>query len=575
LQRWLPGAIWLPRYRWDESLVRDLLAALSVAALYIPESLGYASVAGLPVQVGLYAAPLALIAYALFGGSRLLVISVTGAGAAITATAIAAVGGGGSDAMTVAVALTLAAGGILLGAGLLRLGWIANFMSHAVMEGFITGMAIQIIIGQLHKIVGVAGVHGDSFEKLFSILQQWRHWAPTPTIVGVGAIVLIIGLERITERLPASLIAVVAGSIFVAMANPEIELVAKIPSGLPSLTFPSGFGLTAWATLFLASTAIALVAFSETWGVASSLARETHDDLDTDQEFRAIGVANLGAGLLGGMPVTGSLAKSTVARASGARTQMVAVILAIVTVLTLLFFAPAFQWLPEAVLAAVVIAAMRRPANPARLRTLWQVDRVGFALASITALIVLVAELLPALITGVVLSIIYLVYRVSFPAREALGRLPTGDFAVARRLYGRRDLGVNEDVEEIPGVIVYRFVAPLIFSNASAFVGSARDLLIGAAQRDDMPHTFVADFEQIIRVDETGLDAIDRLIDDMDRYGVDLRFARVHMAVRDAMKRAGVMDRIPADHLHRRVRQAVDAALRAHPAGTGETDTGT
>ena len=432
--------MWLPRYDWGKFLGADLIAAVSVAALLIPESMGYSSVAGVPVQIGLYAAPLALIGYAMFGGSKLLVFGAAGSVAAVSASVVGGLSSGNQDtAVALTAALALTAGAVFVVAGLAKMGWITNFMSKAIMAGFIMGMSIQIIVGQFGKLFGVKVTDGNTFEKLWSAVSQIGDWNWTAVVIGVGSLLMIFAIQRFIPKLPAALTAVVVASVIVAVFNPDLDLVAKIPQGLPSLGLPSGIDASTWGTLLLGGAVVALVGFSEGWGASGTIAKKTHDQLNTNQEFRAYGVAEMGSGLLGGMVTTGSLSKSSAAMSAGAKTQMSNIFLAGMVLLTLAFLAPAFQWLPETVLAAIVINAMWGSANPRKLEKLWRIDKIDFALAAVTFLLVLALDLLPAMVAGIVLSIIYMVYRVSFPGRETLGRVPdTGDYVVKHWLYGRR-----------------------------------------------------------------------------------------------------------------------------------------
>ena len=333
--------------------------------------MGYSSVAGVPVQIGLYAAPLALIGYAMFGGSKLLVFGAAGSVAAVSASVVGGLSGGDQDtAVALTAALALATGVVFVIAGLAKLGWITNFMSKAVMSGFIIGMSIQIIVGQFGKLLGVTQEDGNTFEKLWSAVSQIGDWNWTAVAFGVGSLVLIFAIQKYIPRLPAALTAVVLASVLVAIFSPDIDLVAQIPQGLPSLGLPTGIDASTWGSLLLGGGVVALVGFSEGWGASGTIAKKTHDRLDTDQEFRAYGVANLGAGILGGMATTGSLSKSSAAMSAGAKTQMSNIFLAGIVLLTLAFLAPAFQWLPEAALAAIVINAISGSASPAKLERL-------------------------------------------------------------------------------------------------------------------------------------------------------------------------------------------------------------
>jgi len=572
LERWFPIGVWLPKYDWRSSFTPDLIAAISVAALLIPESMGYASVAGVPAQIGLYAAPLALIGYALFGGSRLLVFAAAGSVAAVSAGVITGLHPH-SQSMTVTLtaALALATGVVFLVGGLVKLGWIVNFMSKAVMAGFITGMAIQIIVGQLGHVTGVEESSGNTFQKLWSVLSHVSSWNWTSTAVGLLAIALIFTLQRYLKAVPAALTAVILGSVYVAIATPDIELVKKIPKGLPSFAVPTGLSGSTWATLLLGAGVVALVGFSEGWGAESAIASKTHDELDANQEFRAFGVGSIGAGLLGGMAVAGSLSKSSAAMTAGAKSQMANIFLAGFVLLTLLLFAPLFQWLPEAVLAAVVINAMWGSASPKKVMKLRHDDRIDCGLGIITGIAVLAIDLLPAMVLGIILSIIYLIYRVSYPGRAELGRdEKTGDFEARHWMSGTKQGEGNPGARAVPGVMLYRFDAPLVFSNAGAFKASGQQILIDTAARGPLPPALVIDFEEVFYTDASGAESIRGLKRYASRYDVDILIARLHADARKTLARDGVLAEIGEDHIYDSVHAAVAASDSSRePEGMG------
>jgi len=570
LRRWFPIGVWLPKYNWGKFLSADLIAAVSVAALLIPESMGYSTVAGVPVQIGLYAAPLALIGYAMFGGSKLLVFAAAGSVAAISASVVGALSGGDqSTAVILTAALAIVTGVVFIAAGLAKMGWITNFMSKSIMAGFIMGMSIQIIVGQLGKLFGIEVADGNTFQKLWSAVSQIGDWNWTATVIGVGALLLIFAIQRFIPKLPAALTAVVLTSVIVAVFNPDIDLVAKIPQGLPSFALPTGIDASTWLKLLLAGAVVALVGFSEGWGASGTISKKTHDSLDTNQEFRAYGFGNIGAGLLGGMAVTGSLSKSAAAMSAGAKSQMANIFLAGMVLLTLAFLAPAFQWLPETVLAAIVINAMAGSASPRKLEKLYRIDKVDFALGLITFLLVLAFDLLPAMIVGILLSIIYIVYRISFPGRAVLGRVAaTGDFETISWAYGQRSGTTHSQAQAVPGVLVYRLSSPLIFANAEAFKNTGEALLIQAGAKGSLPHTVVIDFEEIFLVDYSGAAALTDFFDYAQRYGVDLMLARVHSVSHALLKTAGVIDKIGEQRIHDTVRNAVDAASSSAAAAS-------
>jgi high affinity sulfate transporter 1 len=562
IEKWFPAFGWILKYRWGKYTVPDLIAAISVAALLVPESMGYATVAGVPVQLGLYTAPLGLIGYALFGGSRLLVFGAAGSVAAVSASVVSGLSSSPQEAVTFSAGLALAAGVVFLVAGLAKMGWVSNFISKAVIAGFITAMAIQIIVGQLGNLTGVSS-SGDTFEVLWDVVSQFSSWSAVATLIGVGAIALIFAIQKFIPKLPAALTAVVVASVVVAVFDPDITLVPEIPSGLPSPGVPGGISIADWLTLVLGGAVVALVGFSEGWGASAKISEQTHDELNTNQEFRAYGIGNVGAGILGGIVATGSLSKSSVAMAAGARTQMSNIFLAVIVLAVLLFLSPALQWLPEAALAAVVIAAMASSANPAKLMNIRKVDRIDFYLGLITGIVVLVFNLLPAMITGIALSILYLLYRNSFPRRAEMGLVEkTGDFEALRwEAEGRRGSD-NPDAERVDGVIVYRFDAPLVFSNSEAFKQTGHQLLIDAGAKGKLPKTMVIDCEEMFYSDLTGADAMSGMFRYSRRYGVELSLARLHSEARSVFETGGTIKELGDDRIFDTVRDAVDAATK-------------
>ena len=433
LQQWFPGAVWLSQYQWGKFTVPDLIAAISVAALLVPELNGLR-------DGGRRARPDRAVSRGAAGTDRLCAVRrisfarvrrrrVGGRGLGERRQRALPGQPGRGSSFTSALAL---ATGVVFIAGLARMGWISNFMSKAVMAGFITAMAITIIVGQLASLTGAEAGSGDTFKQLWDVLSEISDWSLVATAIGVGSVLLSFAIQRFTPKVPAALTAVVITSIVVAAFDPDVSLVAKIPTGLPTPGVPGGISVSDWLTLLLGGAVVALVGFSEGWGASGTIAAKTHDDLNANQEFRAYGVGEMGAGFLGGMVATGSLSKSSVAMAAGAKTQMANLFLALVVIAVLLALSPALKWLPEAALAAVVITAMWGSANPAKLTRIWAIDRVDFVLGLITGIVVLAWDLLPAMITGIVLSIIYLVYKTSFPSRAELGRIEeTGDYETA------------------------------------------------------------------------------------------------------------------------------------------------
>jgi sulfate permease, SulP family len=548
LSRHVPITGWIRAYNWRKWLKPDIVAGISVAALLIPESMGYAGIAGLPPEVGLYAAPLALLAYAILGRSTVLVVATSSSTAAVSASVIADVNQDGSadSALALSAALALFTGVILVVAGLMRLGWVANFMSKTVIGGFIIGLSISIIIGQLDDLLGIDVTGGNSFAELWSVISQVGSWNPATVIVGVISLALLFGLERFVAKVPAALTVVVLAVLCVQLVAPVgIAVVGDIPQGLPTVGVPD-FSNSQISGLITGGLAVALIGFSEGYGAASSFARKYVDRLENNQEFIAFGASNIGAGLTSGMVVGGSLSKTAANDSAKAKSQLSSVVNAVLVVLTLLFLAPFFENLPEATLAAVVIHALWHSASPRKLAPVWRVTRVEFALALVVLLAVLILGTLPAIVLGVIISLGIVVYRVSFPQAAELRRdRETGAF---------ENREVHEDVEQIPGIVVYRFEAPLIYANAGAFASAVNDLVDAA---EPPARALVVDCEVMFGIDYTGTEMLEALVEDMRERGIDVRLARVHGPVLRRLRTSGVLSEVGEHAVFARVQDAV------------------
>jgi sulfate permease, SulP family len=556
LERHVPITDWIRRYQWGPWFKLDLIAAVSVAALLVPESMGYAGVAGLPPEVGLYAAPLALLGYAIFGRSTVLVVATSSSTAAVSASVILSVNNGGSSASAVSLsaALALITGVVFVVASVIRLGWVANFMSRTVIEGFIIGLSINIIIGQLDDLLGIDVIGKSAFRELWDAFSQIGDWNTTTAVVGFVSLAVLFTLERFVKKLPAALTVVLLAILYIKLFHPDnVSIVGHIPKGLPSVAVPD-FSRGNIAGLVSGALAVALIGFSESYGAASSFARKYGDRLDNNQEFLALGASNLGAGFTSGMVVGGSLSKTAANDSSKAKSQMANVVLAAFVVLTLLFLAPLFENLPEATLAAVVIAALVHSADPRKLAPVWKVNRTEFWLALIVMITVLTLDTLPAIILGVAISLAIVIYRSSFPQTSELGRdHTTGRF---------ESLEHSPDAETIDGMVIYRFDAPLMYANAGAFANEARYLVETA---DPPVDVLVIDCEEMFSIDFTGAEALEELVEEMQQHGVEVRLARVHHRARGRLERSGVIDKLAGQKLYTRVEDAVAAGPPVRP----------
>lgn len=533
---WLtPISVWLPEYQWRRNLGADAIAGLAVAALLIPESMGYASVAGVPTQVGLYAALAAVLAYAVTGGVSILVVGPASAVAALSASLVAEFGGS-ADAVALTAALAITSGLLLMAAGGLRLGWIVNFISRPVLEAFVAGLSIAIIVGQLGGLLGIETEGESALAKLVDVVGQVGDWHLLSTIIGAASIAILILLSRYGERVPAAVFVVLAGialAVFADLAGEGVAVVGEIPQGLPTPGIPD-LSSTRWLELFGAATALMLVGFSEGYAAMSAVADHTGEDVDPDQELWGSGVANLASGLFGGLAVGGSLSKSAAAQSAGARSQVANLIAGIIVLGTLLFLAPVFRNLPEPVLAAVVIVAVLGSADPRRVFRLWTVNRLDFIAGLLTFSLVLTWRTLPALIVGVVLSLAFVVRRASFPDALELREDARGLFTSE---------GTTDPAEV--GSTVLRFEGPLIYANADRLKTAALTL----ADRHPRVPRMVLDGEMVSDLDASGAEALQWLDDSLADRDIVLHLCRFHVRARTQMERSSLDERF-AGRMH-------------------------
>lgn len=555
---WVPMG-WLRGYR-PRWLRLDVLAGLTVWAVLVPEAIAYATIAGVTPVVGLYAAVPALLLYAVFGSSRHLVVGPMAATAALSASIVAGKADAGSDqyvAMTVAVALVT--GAIALVAGLLRLGFIAGFISEPVLKGFIVGVALTIIAGQLPKLAGVDNGDGDFFAQIWQLVTQLGDANGWTLLVGLVSLGVLLGLGRWLPLVPGALVVVALGIIAVVafgLDDRGVDTVGQIDTGLPAVGLPNVAG-SDYLGLLGPAVGVALIGFAEGLGAAKTYAAKNGYEIDPNRELVGLGAANLGAGLASGMVVNGSLSKTAVNGGAGARTQVSGLVVAALTVLTLLFLTGLFEPLPEAVLGAVVIGALVELVDIRALRRLWRVSiaprgtrgslatRPDF-LGAVTALFgVLVFDTLPGLVIGMVVSLVLLVYRASRPQVTVLGRTSAGSWVDAER---------HADTQQLPGVTVLRPEGALFFANTDRVRNQIR-----SAATADGTRAVVLDGETVPYLDVTAATALADLVTDLERQRVALYLAHDIGEVRDVLRRAGVS--LP--HIHPTVEQAVQAAQAA------------
>src|SRR5262245_23670687 len=544
---------------YDRAWLRgDVVAGLTVWAVLVPEALAYASIAGVSPVVGLYAAPGALLLYAAFGSSRHLVTGPMSATAALSAATVSMFATAGQPeylAITTGLALTTAV--LAAAAGLLRLGFLANFISEPVLKGFIIGLALTIIAGQLPKLFGVAKGSGDFFEQIWDLATKLGDTSGLTLIVGLVSLAVVLVLRRFMPIVPGSLVVVLLGIILVKLFDLDahgVAIVGHIDSGLPSLGFPDVHAAR-YEDLVPGAAGILLVGFAEGLGAAKTYAAQHHYEVDANRELVGLGAANFGSGLAGGMVVNGSLSKTAVNGSAGAKSQLSGLVVAALTIVTLLFLTGLFESLPEATLAAVVIAAWMELVDLGVLRRLYRlgggrqrgwvaiVARPDF-IAAVAALAgVLVFDTLPGLFIGIVVSMLLLLYRVALPPIAVLGKVRG-----TAGQYG--DVSRHPENERVPGLVILRVDGGLFFGNADAL---HRRLTTEAARAG--VKEIVVDAETIAFIDVTAGKMLAEAADELSRTGVRLVLAHGIGDVRRLVRRTEAA----AIPIYSTVQDAVDA----------------
>ncbi|MEV6506157.1 SulP family inorganic anion transporter [Streptomyces sp. NPDC051642] len=549
---------WLRTY--PKSRLRgDAVGALTAWALIVPESVAYAQIAGVPPQNAFYAAPVALLVYALFGRSRFLLVGATSAAAVLSAATVSDVSSDAGAAVGLSAALAVIVGAILVAAGVARLGFLTDFLAEPALVGFLFGMALTIIVRQLAKLVGVSSGDGNFFGRLWTVLRHAPDWSLVTLAVGAAALALLLVLERYVPRLPASLIVLALGlavSAGAGLKNHGVEIVGKIPSAVPVPHLP-GIGAHDWLLLAGGAFGVALVVFAEAFSIASRFAREHGDEVDADREMISVGASNVAVGFFRGFTVSGSASRSAAAEGAGGRSPMVSVIAAVLILVTGAFLTPLFTDLPEPVLGAIVIVAVRDFLKVGELRRYARLDRPSLWVA-LTALIgVLLFDLLPGLLLAVALSLALFIAAAGRPRLAVLGHLP------GTHLYG--DTDEHDDARVTPGVLVTRPDGALFFGNVSRTKLGVSALLKRA---DPSPHAVVLDIGASFHLGVPVLDVLDELREELARDGILLHLARVRARAREDLVRHPLAGELGAGALHASVEEAVLAATAAAPTPT-------
>jgi high affinity sulfate transporter 1 len=561
LRAYVPGLGVLASYprSW---LPRDVVAGLVLSALLVPQGMAYAELAGLPPITGLYTSILCLLGYAVFGPSRVLVLGPDSSlGPMIAATIAPLMLADGDPARAIALAsfLALTVGVVMVLAGLANFGFVADLLSKPTQIGYMNGLALTIVVGQLPKLLGFSVDADGLIAEFYAFLSGLANGEAigTAAAIGVTSLAGMLLLQRLMPRIPAVLVAVVLASVVVNVLDLEVhgvDTIGELPEGFPPFTIPT----VAWSDvplLFVGALAIALVALADTMSTASSFAARRGERVRGNQEMVGIGAANLAAGLFQGFPVSTSGSRTAVAEQAGSRSQVTGVVGAGVITLVLVFAPSLMQYVPQPTLGAIVIAAALSLADVAGTRRLWRQRRMEFGLSMIALLGVALLGVLPGILIAVALSILNVFRRVWWPHQAELGRV--------EGIAGLHDTVSYPEAELLPGLVVYRFDAPLIFANSRIFGDEVRAMV---DERPDLKWIVIA-AEPITDVDTTAADMLQELDKWLNERHVSLVFAEMKDPVRAKIERYELTRTIDPDHFF----PTLDAAVAEFVRETGAT----
>jgi high affinity sulfate transporter 1 len=549
LARATPGLAMLRGYQ-REWLRYDLAAGLSVAAVALPTAIAYAQLAGFPPVVGLYASILPLVVYAVFGTSRQLIVNPDAATCAMIAAIVGPLAAGNAELYhALAVTLAVLSGVACIVAGMFRLGFLADFLGRPVLVGFMNGIAISIVLGQIGKVFGFSIESGRIIPRLVEFASKVpdTHW-PT-LVVGVATFVVVRVVHRLGPRLPAPLVALVVAVVLVEMFSLDamgVAVLGAVPAGLPALRWtpvPSAH----LESLLSGAAGLALVSFTSGMVTARSFAARNRYEIDVDREFIALGACNIAAGLSQGFAVTGADSRTAISDVMGGKTQVTGLVAAAAMALVLLFFTGPLRYLPISALGAVLISAAVGLFDWRALVRLYRIHEGEFAVCLTAMLGVVTLGALQGIVLAIALAMFVLLIRSSRPGDAVLGRVDGRQ--------GFYDLASHEGATSVPGLVLYRFNASVIFYNAPYF----RRRVLAVATGNPGSKWVIVDGAPIVHLDSTGADTIAALADDLSSRGIRLAIGGVLPQVRQMLERSGALERLGPDAVFPTLRAAVAA----------------
>jgi len=553
ISRFLPISDWLPRST-QKTIRADVIAGIALAGLLVPEGMAYAGIAGVPPQMGLYAAMVGMFVYALFGTSRQLAVTSTSSSAAMLAALVAPIAVGDSARYVVlASGAAIAAGIIFLAGGLLKLGAVSEFISKPVLKGFVFGLALTIMVKQAHKLTGISSGQGNFFHLVWHVITSLKEANLWACAVGAITIAVMFLLSAYAPRVPSALVVLVFGVLSVSwfgLTQHDVEVVGTIQAGMPSLSLPR-IGEDQLADVFVGAIGIVLVLTAESLAAGRTFAAKHKYEIDPNQELCAMGAANITSGLFGGIIVGGGMSGTAANDSGGARTQLSTITSSIFVGLTLTYLLPLIRNLPEAVLGAIVVHAVAHLADIDTLKYYARL-RSGSIWGALVALFgVLQMGILKGLIFAVALTLVGVMRKLSAPQDSVLGRLgSSGNFV---------DVDRHPEAEQAPHLLIFRPNGMLFFANANRVRNHLREL---TKQSDRPLHAVLINLEASPEIDVTSLEMLEQLRSELEGSGVSLYFARVADRVRDLFDRSGFTERIGSQRIFPGVDSAVSAFLK-------------
>ncbi|MBP1776079.1 MAG: sulfate permease [candidate division NC10 bacterium] len=552
IARWIPG---LALFRGvTSSLLRtELIVAITVFAVLVPSAMAYGDLAGVTPVAGLYVALAAMVMYALFGTSRQVIMGPEATAAIMTAAAVAPLAGGDAARYaSLAALLALLVGAVSILARIARLGFITDFLSKPVLVGYIFGATLIVIGSQLGKMFGLTLESDKFFQQVVELISRLDETHLLTFAIGATCMVVLLVIRRVNRKIPGPLIVVVGAILLSSLLGWEemgVKVVGPVPAGLPQVAIPS-VSFSDILALLPAALALMILIYADEILTSRVFATKHGQKVHANQEFVGIGMANFGAGLLTGFPAALSASRTTVSDQMGGKSQWVGLIAAALTIIFLLFFTPLLAPLPTAALGAIIIVASLGLIDLPAFRFLRQVRRAEFWLAIVTAFGVLTVGVLQGILVAVMLSLVNIIYHISRPHDALLDEVDVSGGTVYR------GVGDKETSLTMPGLVVYRFDAPLVFANAAFFTERLEELVADAGAE---LKCVILDAEAISDFDSTAAEALETVDANLERLGVELWIARANGPLRDLLQVTGLTDRIGADNLHPSVRSAVTA----------------